>query len=125
VLFAADVRKRLTPEAVATSYDDILKEFTLPARARSRARELVMGVAHNLKCIDERISEASDRWKLYRLATVDRNVLRIAAYELLFEPEIPAEIVIDEALEIARRFASEESRSFVNGILDRIARERS
>jgi N utilization substance protein B len=81
-------------------------------------------VAHNLKCIDERISAASERWKLYRLATVDRNVLRIAAYELLFEPATPAEIVIDEALEIARRFASEESRSFVNGILDRIARER-
>jgi transcription antitermination protein NusB len=56
---------------------------------------------------------------------VDRNILRIAAYELLFEPATPAEIIIDEALEIARRFASEESRSFVNGILDRIARERT
>ena len=121
VLFAADVQRRLTPEALSSSYDDILKEFTLPARARSRARELVMGVAHNLKQIDERISAASDRWKLYRLATVDRNVLRISVYELMFEPETPREIVIDEALEIARRFSSEDSRSFVNGILDGIA----
>jgi transcription antitermination protein NusB len=123
VLFAADLCKQLAPEAVASSFDDILKEFTLPARARARTRELVMGVAHNLKQIDERIAGASDRWKLYRLATVDRNVLRISVYELQFEPGTPCEIVIDEALEVARRFASEESRSFVNGVLDRIARQ--
>lgn len=124
VLFAAEASSRLDPEAVLRAYDDVLSEFSLPARARERARELVAGVAENLKAIDERIAHASERWKLQRLARVDRNLLRVAAYELLFEPETPHEVVIDEALEISRRFAGSASPAFVNGVLDAIARER-
>ena len=78
----------------------------------------------NRKPIDERIAAASTRWKLHRISAVDRNILRIATYELLFEPEVPTEVVIDEALEVARRYASEASPAFVNGILDEIARQR-
>ena len=125
VLYAADLAKRLEPEAIEEFYRQIIDEFSLPTRARERARELAMGVALNRKPVDERIAGASTRWKLYRIATVDRNVLRIATYELIFEPETPAEVVIDEAVEIARRFAGEASPGFVNGVLDVIARQRA
>jgi N utilization substance protein B len=124
ILYAAEVSGKLEPDAVEQVYREVIDEFSLPARCRDRARELVVGVGLNLKRIDERISAASTRWKLYRIAAVDRSILRIATYELLFEPEIPTEVVIDEALEVSRRFASESSPAFVNGVLDVIARQR-
>jgi N utilization substance protein B len=123
VLFAAE-GGALDPGAVEHTYDDVMREFSLPRRASERARELALGVAQNRKAIDERIAGASARWKVERLARVDRNVLRIATYELLFEAQTPAAVVIDEAVEIARRFAGGESPAFVNGVLDTIARER-
>ncbi len=124
VLFAAEVSRQLDSESVAAAYDEVLREFSLPTRARERARVLVDGVAANLKAIDEQIERASLRWKLGRLASVDRNVLRIATYELLYEPETPVAVVIDEAVEVARRFAGSPSPAFVNGVLDEIARAR-
>ena len=119
VLFAADVSQKLPAEA----FDDVLRSFSLPNRARSRARDLVFGVSRNLEQIDAHIGSSSEHWKVSRLATVDRNILRIATYELLFEPVVPTEVILDEAIEIARRFAGETSRVFVNGVLDVIARE--
>jgi len=124
VLFAADARGAFVSGPLEPLFEQVLREFSLPPRAHERARALVEGVAQNLKAIDEQIERASDRWRLSRLARVDRNVLRIASFELLFEPETPAEVVIDEAVEIARRFASESSPAFVNGVLDAVARDR-
>ncbi|MBW2280298.1 MAG: transcription antitermination factor NusB [Deltaproteobacteria bacterium] len=121
VLFAADVGAELDPESVATAFDDVLREFSLPQRARDRAIEVVRGVAENRKTIDEAISARSTHWKVARLATVDRNILRVATWELLFDPRIPTEVVIDEAVEIARRFGGSASPAFVNGVLDQIA----
>ncbi len=103
----------------------IVDEFSLPTRARARALEISLGVARNLERIDASLSEACTHWKLTRLATVDRNILRVASYELLCEPETPAEVIIDEAVEIAHRFAGESSPAFVNGVLDMIAKQRS
>ena len=122
VLFAADAGSDVDPESVGAAFEDVLREFSLPQRARERAIELVRGVAENRKTIDEAISARSTHWKLGRLATVDRNILRIATWELLFDPQIPAEVVIDEAVEIARRFGGTPSPAFVNGVLDHIAR---
>jgi N utilization substance protein B len=124
VLYAAEAAGALDVAGVERAFDDVVAEFTAPARAKEYARELVVGIACNQKQIDERIAAASRHWKLHRLAAVDRNVLRIGCYELLFLPEIPAEVVIDEAVEIARRFAGEGSPAFVNGVLDLVARER-
>jgi N utilization substance protein B len=124
VLFSGDVQQCLDPEGVRESYDEILREFSLPNAARERALELALGVACNLKSIDEAIGSASQKWQVYRLATVDRNILRIGTYELLFEPSTPVEVVIDEAVEIARRFAADSSPAFVNGVLDLVARRR-
>ena len=123
VLFAADLASAsLDADAVRSAFDDVSAEFELPKRARDRALELCLGVVHHLKDIDLAIARASEHWKVERLAAVERNVLRVAAFELLFEPETPAEVVIDEAVEVARRFASEKSPAFVNGVLDVVAR---
>ncbi len=122
VLYAADAANRLEPEWVEEITEQVMQEFRLPRRARERVHELVTGVVLNRKPIDEQITRASTRWKLHRLASVDRNVLRIATYELLFEPDTAAEVVIDEAVEISKRFSGGESPAFTNGVLDLIAR---
>jgi len=74
--------------------------------------------------IDERIEGCSEHWRLARMAVVDRNVLRLAVTELLHFPDVPPKVVIDEAIEIAKRFSTERSGAFVNGILDRVLSER-
>lgn len=121
VLFALDASREIDPE---TAFADVLREFSLPQRARERALELVRGVAANRKAIDEAISSCATQWKVERLATVDRNILRIATYELLFEPDVPPEVAMDEAVEIARRFGGAPSPAFVNGVLDEIEKAR-
>ena len=123
VLFAADLSAGVNPESVETCFEEVTREFSLPTRAREWALELVRGVAANLKEIDERIGRASTNWQIHRIATVDRNILRVATHELLRE-DTPTEVVIDEAVEIARRFAGTLSPAFVNGVLDVVGRER-
>ncbi len=124
MLFAADVSRQVDPVSVEEVFCAFTQAFPLSARTRKRAAEIASGVACNLKPIDERITQACTHWKLYRLATVDRNILRIAVYELLFEPDTPGEVIMDEAVEIARRFSGGSSPAFVNGVLDMIASER-
>ena len=85
------------------------------------ARSLVAGVDDNRARIDELIEAAAEHWRLPRLSRVDLNLLRLAVFELLERAEIPAAVTINEAIEIARRFGSEDSPAFVNGVLDHIA----
>jgi N utilization substance protein B len=88
------------------------------------ALALYDGVVAHLAEIDGMLTAAAENWRLGRMAPVDRNVLRVGAFELRFdEPKPPREVVIDEAIELARRFGSKDSSAFVNGILDRVARE--
>jgi N utilization substance protein B len=82
--------------------------------------KLVEGVTVNQEELDALIRQHSEHWRLERMAAVDRNLLRLALYELLHQPAIPAKVVINEAVELAKRYGSEESGSFINGILDRI-----
>lgn len=83
------------------------------------------GVGAHQAEIDPKLSATAENWRLARMTPVDRNVLRLGAYELLFDPEKqPLEVVIDEAIELARRFGSKDSGAFVNGILDKIAKAR-
>ena len=85
------------------------------------ARELVDGVRDNRERIDALIAASAEHWRLPRLSRVDLCLLRLATYELMERDEIPASVTIDEAIEIAGRFGSEDSPSFVNGVLDHIA----
>jgi len=87
---------------------------------RARAEALAAGTQADLERIDEAITSASEHWRFERLAAVDRNILRLGTYELMNEPETPAAVIIDEAVEMAKRFGEAESPPFVNGVLDAI-----
>lgn len=87
------------------------------------AKEIVRGVLEDREGLDRRIEAASLHWRLPRMPVVDRNILRIGAFELTHRADIPASVSINEAIELAKRFGGAESRAFVNGILDRIASE--
>jgi transcription antitermination protein NusB len=87
------------------------------------SESLVTGVVRHLAEIDALLRAGLEHWRLARIAAVDRSVLRIATYEFLFEPETPRIVVIDEAIELAKKFGGEESGLFVNGVLDGIRRK--
>lgn len=87
------------------------------------ANDLIRGVLAQKPTIDSKIQAASAHWKLERMATIDRNILRVAVYEMRFAPNpLKENIVINEAVEIAKKFGTTESASFVNGLLDQIAK---
>jgi len=88
-------------------------------------KALYLGTVQHLKEIDERLARVADNWSVDRMAIVDRNVLRLGIYELYHGPEVPFKVVLDEAIELAKRYGSEESPGFVNGILDKIANEKN
>ena len=118
MLFAADVAK--TPAGVLTNYYwSELGEAELDERTREFANNLVVGAISDLETIDERIKTRAEHWRIERMAIVDRNILRLAVFEFLFS-DTPHTVVINEALEIARRFSSYEATQFINGILDAI-----
>lgn len=93
------------------------------ASTRVFAEQLVAGVQTNATEIDDRIKKYAANYELHRIAAVDRNILRVAIYEMLFCPDIAPVIAINEAIEIAKRFGTEKSGGFVNGILDRVKAE--
>jgi N utilization substance protein B len=86
------------------------------------AERLARGAHARVEEIDRLVAEAATHWRLERIAAVDRSVLRLASYELLGEPETPAAVVIDEAVELAKRFGEADSPAFVNGVLDAVRR---
>ena len=85
------------------------------------AEGLVRGVAEHRRAIDEAIEGVSAHWRLDRMAKVDRNVLRLAVHELLHREEVPVKVVINEAIELGKKYGSESSGAFINGVLDKIA----
>lgn len=87
---------------------------------RKFADELVLGVSDNVKEIDKIIAKYATNWQIDRMAVIDRNVLRFAAYELLYSKDIPPKVSINEAIDIAKKFGGPDSGKFVNGVLDKI-----
>ncbi len=118
ILYQLDLAGGSVEAAIAAYWDS----FDLEAEGDEYAGELVRGFDADRDAVDEAIRRASARWRLERMASVDRNVLRIGTYELLRCDDVPTSVVIDEAIELAKRFGAEESSAFVNGLLDRIAR---
>jgi len=88
-------------------------------------KALYLGTVEHLKEIDQRLAKVADNWSVDRMAIVDRNVLRLGIYELYHGPDVPFKVVLDEAIELAKRYGSEESPGFVNGILDKIANDKN
>jgi N utilization substance protein B len=91
--------------------------------AREFSNNLAMGAISRLDEIDDLIKRRAEHWRIQRMAVVDRNILRLAIYEFLYEGDTPKTVVINEALEIARRFSTFEATQFINGILDAIKRD--
>jgi len=116
MLFQCEQGKHAPEHVLAT----FLRVQKADPEALSFARELFEGTLADMSSLDRLIGGQAANWRLERMAAVDRNLLRLALYELLHHPETPAAVVIDEALEIARRFSGDESVDFVNGVLDGI-----
>ena len=85
---------------------------------------LIAGVKEHQTKIDDMIKEVAENWRLDRMAAIDRNILRLGAYEVLFRPEIPSKVAINEALELAKRYSTAQSSRFVNGILGSLVKNR-
>jgi N utilization substance protein B len=117
VLYQMDVSGHSAEDALAAYW----QHFESPKDVQDYAGDLVRGVETQRAGIDTRIQGASHHWKLDRMAKVDRNVLRLAVYELLFRDDIPKRVSLNEAIEIAKRFGTEDSGKFINGILDQIS----
>ena len=118
MLFAADVAKTQT-RVLTTNYWNELGEEALDEKTQEFSNNLVTGTLREITVIDDKIRTRAEHWRIERMAIVDRNVLRLAVFEFLFE-DTPHTVVINEALEIARRFSTFEATQFINGILDAI-----
>lgn len=116
-LYQIEITGDLSPAAL----DLFWSHFEGNEKAREFARRLVAGVLGNRERIDQAIGQSADNWKLARMAKVDLTILRMATYELLFCPDIPMNVSIDEAIEIGKRFGSDDSPTFINGVLDQVA----
>lgn len=116
-LYALD----LNPVEVRESLRLLRENTRVQALVRAFAEELVTGVMENREEIDRRIDEQSKNWAISRMGRVDLNILRIATFELLCREDIPRNVTINEAIEVAKRFGTEDSPAFINGILDEIA----
>jgi N utilization substance protein B len=118
MLFAVEAGGAEVERAIADFWAELPAE---DAEGRPYADALVRGVFADLEQTDELIKKASQNWRLERMTRVDRNVLRMGAWELVEKKDVPRAVILDEAVEIAKRFGTEESGAFVNGVLDRIA----
>lgn len=123
ILFLWDVRRQPVEEAAAAYFDTLYSEESRTKPQRDAfLDQLVTGAVEYLEELDRLISRHAEHWRLERMPTVDRNILRLAVYEMTHS-DTPAAVVIDEALELARRYSNEESVQFVNGVLDAVHRD--
>jgi len=123
VLFEWDMRGEPIERAIAHYYDTLYSEESEKQPKPDKfMEELARGTVANAERIDSEIEAKSENWRLERMPVVDRNILRLAIYELT-QQVVPAPVIIDEALELARQFSNDESISFINGILDAVHRQ--
>ena len=105
------------PEMIVSTFEDLQKS---KPNTREFATKIFKGTVENLEKIDGMIVQQADNWRIERMAVVDRNLIRMAIYEFLYENDTPKLVIIDEAIEIAKRFGTQKSSQFINGILDGI-----
>lgn len=105
------------PDAITATFEELQKS---KPNTREFAMKILQGTVDNLEKIDEMIAAQADNWRLSRMAVVDRNIIRMSVYEFLYENDTPKLVIIDEAIEIAKKFGTQKSSQFINGILDGI-----
>ena len=113
-------QSELSGQSLVGTFDGLCAHFEVSRKAVPYARELVAGVADRRARIDGLIQEHAQHWRLGRMSVIDRNILRLATFELVFGEQVPPSVIINEALEIAKRFSTDEAAPFINGILDAI-----
>lgn len=116
VLYALEYQEYDVNEAITHFW----RKDELDEKTQQFARQLILGTREHVEFLDNCINESSEHWRLDRMALIDRNIMRLAVYEFHFTPETPRRVVINEAIEIAKRFSSGESTQFINGVLDNI-----
>jgi len=119
-LYQLDIQQMPSDTSIQQVIDPLTKETEFAEKAIRYAMTLTRGAWINQERFDEVIAGVSDHWKISRMAVVDRNILRMALYELTEQPDIPPRVTIDEAIEIGREFGSAETPQFINGVLDAI-----
>ena len=112
-----------TPASAARFIAEFARERLRDPTLEPFSLGLYDGVVAHAADIDRRLAAAAENWRVARMAVVDRNVLRLGGYELLYTPETPANVALDEAIELARRYGSAGSSAFVNGVLDRLRQD--
>jgi N utilization substance protein B len=117
LLYQCDHNPSVDPEQVRNFLQTRLRQGDLIDFAHG----LLSGVSTHRKEIDQQLSATAENWSVERMATVDRNVLRLGTYELLYQTDTPPKVAMDEAVELAKRYGAAESPAFVNGVLDRVA----
>lgn len=123
VLYKMDICREPSDAALA-SFWEANTEQEAGEEVKAFTSELVKGVEANSQAIDQEIVRYAENWKLERMAYVDRNILRLSGYELLFREDIPPKVSINEAVELAKKYSGSEAGKFVNGILDKIKIEK-
>ena len=118
ILYQTEITKFPVEESLQIFWE----EHQTEEEVKDFATSLVKGTVEHLKRIDEVISLYADNWELSRMAAVDRNILRLASYELLYLKEMPPKVSLNEAVDLAKKFGDTESGRFVNGVLDRISK---
>jgi len=120
ILYQVDV----SPQDAKAAIDDFMNHNEdLGADIKEFSCRLVTGTMDNLEAIDKNIAEFAANWELKRMAIVDRNILRLACFELMFLEDIPSKVTINEAVELAKKYGGIDSGKFINGILDKINKE--
>lgn len=118
LLLTALYRCEFLPEALEELFEE-----TDPEDQREYIETIFHGIRDRQQEIDKMLGEKTIGWKFERLALLDRNILRLGVYELLYFDDVPPEVALDEAVELAKKFGTEQARKFINGILDRIWKE--
>ncbi|MDD5634056.1 MAG: transcription antitermination factor NusB [Candidatus Omnitrophica bacterium] len=120
ILYAMDIAK----EPAVESFDKFWEDSEIDVdEVRDFVKTLIFGVETNIEKIDGLIATYADNWKINRMAVIDRNIMRMAVYELLYSSDVPPKVAINEAIELAKKFGDKDSGKFVNGILDKINKE--
>jgi N utilization substance protein B len=120
ILFALDINKSFSQDEILNG---ILLTLEVPENVKEFIKNIVNGIIKHKKEIDNKISPKLINWSISRLPIIDRNILRISVYELLYLNEIPHKVSINEAIELAKRYSTSKSPSFINGVLDSIYNE--
>lgn len=119
MLYQHDVSGNV-PDTIISTFEDLQKS---KANTREFAERVFKGTVENMGKIDDMIQAQADNWRLSRMAVVDRNIIRMSVYEFLHEDDTPKLVIIDEAIEIAKKFGTQKSSQFINGILDGILKK--